>query len=118
MSPETKNLAIIALFATILFLNFQENEAMRLLDGEFEETWMKRGNLLLSSLQQHSSVPSPGNGCNNTGNGVVDDSSGGRLRKWWWVAMEAVAVGDNSAIAVGGNAGGGWRWVVAVAVID
>ncbi|KAL8226297.1 hypothetical protein R6Q59_000153 [Mikania micrantha] len=69
MSPETKNLAIIALFATILFLNFQENEAMRLLDGEFEETWMKRGNLLLSSLQQHSSVPSPGNGCNNTGNG-------------------------------------------------
>ncbi|KAD3338333.1 hypothetical protein E3N88_33854 [Mikania micrantha] len=42
--------------------------ACRLLDGELEETWMKRGNLLLSSLQ-HRPVRSPGNGCNNTGNG-------------------------------------------------
>ncbi|KAI3678837.1 hypothetical protein L6452_38141 [Arctium lappa] len=44
-------------------------EACRLLDGEFEETWMKRGSLLLSSLQQRRPVRSPGNGCNWTGNG-------------------------------------------------
>ncbi|KAJ9564950.1 hypothetical protein OSB04_000916 [Centaurea solstitialis] len=43
--------------------------ACRLLDGEFEETWMKRGSLLLSSLQTRRPVRSPGNGCNWTGNG-------------------------------------------------
>ncbi|KAK1428391.1 hypothetical protein QVD17_17224 [Tagetes erecta] len=32
------------------------------------EIWMNRGNLSLSSLQ-HRNVPSPGNGCGNTGNG-------------------------------------------------
>ncbi|KAL8259048.1 hypothetical protein R6Q59_027001 [Mikania micrantha] len=69
MRPETKNLAIIALFTVIIFLNFHQNKASRLLDEEFEKTWMKRGNMLLSSLQQHRSVPSPGNGCSNSGNG-------------------------------------------------
>ncbi|KAK9057368.1 hypothetical protein SSX86_022203 [Deinandra increscens subsp. villosa] len=67
MRPETKNLVIIALLV-LLFINFDQNRAYRLLDREFEETWMKKGSLLLSSLQ-HSSVPSPGNGCSNTGNG-------------------------------------------------
>ncbi|KAJ9565087.1 hypothetical protein OSB04_001053 [Centaurea solstitialis] len=43
--------------------------ACRLLDGEFEETWMKRGSMLLSSLQTRRPVRSPGNGCNWTGNG-------------------------------------------------
>ncbi|KAL8215008.1 hypothetical protein R6Q57_004457 [Mikania cordata] len=69
MTPQTKNLAIIAFFAVMLLLNFQQNEASRLLDGEFEKTWTKRGNILLSSLQQHRPVPPPGNGCSNTGNG-------------------------------------------------
>ncbi|KAK1428390.1 hypothetical protein QVD17_17223 [Tagetes erecta] len=67
MRPETKNLAIIALFVLIL-LHFKPNGACRLLDGEYKEIWMKRENLLLSSLQ-HPVVPTPGNGCGNTGNG-------------------------------------------------
>ncbi|KAI3829739.1 hypothetical protein L1987_03867 [Smallanthus sonchifolius] len=46
----------------------KHNGACRLLDGEFEETWMKKGNLLLSSLQHPSERP-PGSGCGNTGNG-------------------------------------------------
>ncbi|KAL8215009.1 hypothetical protein R6Q57_004458 [Mikania cordata] len=58
MRPETKKLAIIALFV-VMFLNFEPNQAARLLDR----------NMLLSSLHQHRSVPSPGNGCSNTGNG-------------------------------------------------
>ncbi|KAK1428393.1 hypothetical protein QVD17_17226 [Tagetes erecta] len=67
MTLETKKLAIITLFV-LLFLHFQPNRACRLLDGEYEQIWMKRGNLLLPSLQ-HRSVPTPGNGCGNTGNG-------------------------------------------------
>ncbi|KAI3829741.1 hypothetical protein L1987_03869 [Smallanthus sonchifolius] len=59
---------MVALLVLIIFLNFGQNGACRLLDGEFEETWMKRGNLFLSSLQ-HPSEPSPGSGCGNTGNG-------------------------------------------------
>lgn len=67
MRPHTKNLAIIAIFV-LIFLNFEPTGACRLLGGEYEEIWGKRGNLLLSSLQ-HRPVRSPGNGCSNTGNG-------------------------------------------------
>ncbi|KAL4588091.1 hypothetical protein LXL04_000970 [Taraxacum kok-saghyz] len=52
----------------LLFTSFEPNRACRLLNGEFEETWMKTGNLLLSSLQKGAVRP-PGNGCGNTGNG-------------------------------------------------
>lgn len=66
MTHSTKNLAV---FVTIIliFTSFEPNEACRLLDGGFEEAWMKTGNLLLTSLR--STVPPPGNGCSNTGNG-------------------------------------------------
>ncbi|KAJ9543542.1 hypothetical protein OSB04_023249 [Centaurea solstitialis] len=67
MISKTQNLAIIAIFI-MFFINFQPNGACRLLNGEFEETWMKNGNLLLSSLQRGTVRP-PGNGCSNTGNG-------------------------------------------------
>ncbi|KAK1412604.1 hypothetical protein QVD17_33986 [Tagetes erecta] len=61
--------AIIATLA-ILLMSFKPSEACRLLDGDFEETWMKSGYLLLSSLQQRRPVRSPpGNDCNWTGNG-------------------------------------------------
>ncbi|KAI3829740.1 hypothetical protein L1987_03868 [Smallanthus sonchifolius] len=52
---------------TCQFLSLRQR-CTRLLDGEFEETWMKKGNLLLSSLQHPSERP-PGSGCGNTGNG-------------------------------------------------
>lgn len=65
MQRETKKLAIIALFV-ILFMSFEPNRACRLLDGEFEETWMKSGNMLLSSLPRGPVRP-PGNGCCSTG---------------------------------------------------
>lgn len=87
MRANTKNLAIIAFFV-LIFLNVEPNGACRLLDGEFEEIWTKRGNILLSSLQ-HRDVPSPGNGCSNTGNGgnrcvgskkVAGSHGGGALR--------------------------------------
>ncbi|KAI3506843.1 hypothetical protein L1887_21416 [Cichorium endivia] len=64
-----KFISIATIVVLILFLlSFRPIGACRLLNGEFEETWMKRGNILLSSLQQRS-VRSPGNGCNWTGNG-------------------------------------------------
>ncbi|KAD3338351.1 hypothetical protein E3N88_33872 [Mikania micrantha] len=68
-STTTTNTILPDLPTVMLLLNFQQNEASRLLDGEFEKTWTKRGNILLSSLQQHRPVPPPGNGCGNTGNG-------------------------------------------------
>ncbi|KAI3526637.1 hypothetical protein L1887_05896 [Cichorium endivia] len=49
-------------------MSFEPTTACRLLNGEFEETWMKTGNLLLSSLPRGPVRP-PGNGCNNTSNG-------------------------------------------------
>ncbi|KAI3760153.1 hypothetical protein L1987_50544 [Smallanthus sonchifolius] len=61
--------AIIAAIA-ILLLGVRPSGACRLLDEDFEETWMKSGYLLLSSLQQRRPVKGPpGNGCNWTGNG-------------------------------------------------
>lgn len=67
MRQETINLAIIASLA-LLCVNFKLNEASRHFNGEFEEAWMKTGNLLLSSLP-HGDMKPPGNGCNWTGNG-------------------------------------------------
>lgn len=67
MRQETLNLAILATFL-LLFISCESNEASRLFNGEFEEAWMKAGNLLLSSLQRGPVRP-PGNGCNGTGNG-------------------------------------------------
>ncbi|KAI3806050.1 hypothetical protein L1987_21941 [Smallanthus sonchifolius] len=61
--------ALIAAIA-ISLLTARPTGACRLLDEDFEETWMKSGYLLLSSLQQRRPVRSPpGNGCNWTGNG-------------------------------------------------
>ncbi|KAL7597728.1 hypothetical protein Lser_V15G27137 [Lactuca serriola] len=65
MRSEIKVFAITAAFI-FLFMSVEPNRACRLLNGEFEETWMKTGNLLLSSLQKGSVRP-PGNGCCNTG---------------------------------------------------
>ncbi|KAL4588090.1 hypothetical protein LXL04_000969 [Taraxacum kok-saghyz] len=67
MRSEIKVFAITTAFL-LLFMSFEPNRACRLLNGEFEETWMKTGNLLLSSLQKGAVRP-PGNGCGNTGNG-------------------------------------------------
>nr|GEU33329.1 hypothetical protein [Tanacetum cinerariifolium] len=50
----------------LFFINIVPNGACRLLGDEFEEPWMKRGNLLLSSLRRGPVRP-PGNGCCNTG---------------------------------------------------
>lgn len=47
-------------------MSFESNGARRLFDEEFEETWIQRGNLLLSSLQR-GPVRGPGNGCCNAG---------------------------------------------------
>ncbi|PWA66801.1 hypothetical protein CTI12_AA263260 [Artemisia annua] len=66
MRTETKTLVVMILFV-LLFINFEPNGACRLLGDEFEEPWMKRGNLLLSSLQRGRPVRPPGNGCCNTG---------------------------------------------------
>ncbi|PWA35738.1 hypothetical protein CTI12_AA607880 [Artemisia annua] len=65
MRTDTKTLFVMILFV-LLFINIVPNGACRLLGDEFEEPWMKRGNLLLSSLQR-GPVPPPGNGCCNTG---------------------------------------------------
>ncbi|KAL7597730.1 hypothetical protein Lser_V15G27135 [Lactuca serriola] len=65
MRSEIKVFAITTAFI-FLFMSFEPNRACRLLNGEFEETWMKTGNLLLSSLQKGPVRP-PGNGCCNTG---------------------------------------------------
>nr|GEX87355.1 hypothetical protein [Tanacetum cinerariifolium] len=66
----TQSIKILAVFVTfiLIFTSFEPNEACRLLDGGSEEPWMKTGNLLLTSLQR-GTVPTPGNGCSNTGNG-------------------------------------------------
>ncbi|GJX85458.1 hypothetical protein Tco_0336232 [Tanacetum coccineum] len=54
----------------LLLLSFTPTRASRILEGDFHQTWMKRSNLLLSSLQSgRPPVRPPGNGCNNTGNG-------------------------------------------------
>ncbi|KAL4588086.1 hypothetical protein LXL04_000965 [Taraxacum kok-saghyz] len=66
MRSTTQNLALIAVLM-MLCMRFEPNGACRLLDGGFEETWMKTGNLLLSSLQK-GPVKTPGNGCSSTGN--------------------------------------------------
>ena len=60
----------VILMTTLIFslLSFRPTGACRLLDGEFEEIWMKSGNLLLSSLQTQRPVRSPGNHCNWIGN--------------------------------------------------
>ncbi|KAJ9543549.1 hypothetical protein OSB04_023256 [Centaurea solstitialis] len=68
MRPETLKFALIASLV-VFFISFEPNEGCRLLDGEFEETWMKTGNLLLSSSLQRGPVRPPGNGCGNTNNG-------------------------------------------------
>ncbi|GJS27927.1 hypothetical protein Tco_0488547 [Tanacetum coccineum] len=65
MRTDTKTLVVMILFV-LLFINIVPNGACRLLGDEFEEPWMKRGNLLLSSLQRGTVRP-PGNGCCNTG---------------------------------------------------
>ncbi|CAI9288479.1 unnamed protein product [Lactuca saligna] len=65
MRLEIKVFAITAAFI-FLFMSVEPNRACRLLNREFEETWMKTGNLLLSSLQKGTVRP-PGNGCCNTG---------------------------------------------------
>ncbi|CAI9288476.1 unnamed protein product [Lactuca saligna] len=67
MRATTQKFAVIA-WLVLFCMAFEPNEACRLLDGGFEETWMKTGNLFLSSLQK-GSVPTPGNGCSSTGNG-------------------------------------------------
>lgn len=67
MSRKTLNLVVTALFI-LLLTSFKSSGACRLLDGEFEETWMIKGDLLLSSLQR-GDVKTPGNGCGSTGNG-------------------------------------------------
>ncbi|GJX85457.1 hypothetical protein Tco_0336231 [Tanacetum coccineum] len=61
----------VAIMATLvlLLLSFKPTRASRILDRDFEETWMKRSHLLLSSLQRKPPVRSPGNRCNSTGNG-------------------------------------------------
>ncbi|GKE90462.1 hypothetical protein Tco_1567937, partial [Tanacetum coccineum] len=63
----------VAIMATLVLflLSFKPTGASRILDGDFEETWMKRSDLLLSSLQRKPPVRSPGNRCNSTGNGCV-----------------------------------------------
>ncbi|CAI9288481.1 unnamed protein product [Lactuca saligna] len=65
MRSELKSFTIIAVFI-LLSMSFEHNRACRLLNGEFEETWLKTGNLMLSSLQKGLVRP-PGNGCCNTG---------------------------------------------------
>ncbi|KAI3526639.1 hypothetical protein L2E82_00249 [Cichorium intybus] len=67
MRSQIKTFAITSAFI-LLFMSFEPTTACRLLNGEFEETWMKTGNLLLPSLQRGPVRP-PGNGCSNTGNG-------------------------------------------------
>ncbi|GJT86660.1 hypothetical protein Tco_1068377 [Tanacetum coccineum] len=61
----------VAIMATLVFflLSFKPTGASRILDGDFEETWTKRSDLLLSSLQRKPPARSPGNTCNSTGNG-------------------------------------------------
>ncbi|GJS27932.1 hypothetical protein Tco_0488552 [Tanacetum coccineum] len=65
MRTDTKTLVVMILFV-LFFINTVPNGACRLLGDEFEEPWMKRGNVLLSSLQRGPVRP-PGNGCCNTG---------------------------------------------------
>ena len=68
MKHQVIYVAILA--ALVLFLlSFQPTRAIRILDEDFEETWMKRSHLLLSSLQRKPPVRPPGNPCNSTGNG-------------------------------------------------
>ncbi|KAL8259045.1 hypothetical protein R6Q59_026998 [Mikania micrantha] len=63
--PNIKLLASIASFILILASNFGSNESQHL-DERPEESWLKTGKLLLSSLPK-GPVPPPGNGCCNTG---------------------------------------------------
>ncbi|KAI3787810.1 hypothetical protein L2E82_00255 [Cichorium intybus] len=67
MGPKTQNLALITVLI-LLSMTFKESGGCRLLGGGFEESWMKTGNLFLSSLQKGPVRP-PGNGCDSTGNG-------------------------------------------------
>lgn len=67
MTQKIKTLVLVTSLI-LIFTSFKPSEACRLLDGGFEEPWMKRGNLLLSSLPRGEVRP-PGNGCSNTGNG-------------------------------------------------
>ncbi|KAI3668046.1 hypothetical protein L6452_43119 [Arctium lappa] len=75
MRRETLKFALIASLV-FFFMSFEPNEGCRLLDGGFEETWMKTGNLLLSPSLQRGPVRPPGNGCDNMNNGGNPCSSG------------------------------------------